>query len=258
MVKKSYSSFDEGKANSAFAKRLREEFLTDSVKVQQLADSLGCSTQAINQYKQGTSFPKMENLIKIAEFYNCSLDYLIGLSDVKSPEADLQSVCAYTGLSELSVSVLHNNAEYRNKHGEMDSLASFDTVEESEQYPYVNDGLLNAVNILLEFGNETDFFEMLLNYVYSDDIEFLDDNDRSGLSYSLKFRNGKVSSFDYQFLFDSSRLEALAMLQLQDSLRRIHKLCVPDFEQTLLGTRKRALKVLFEEMQEYQDDEESE
>lgn len=257
MPKKSYSSFIEEKANSTFAKRLREEFLTDSARVQQLADCLGCSTQAINQYKQGTSFPKMENLIKIAEFYNCSLDYLIGLSDVKSPEADLQSVCEFTGLSETAVSVLHNNAEYKNKYGETDSLAAFDTIEESQQFPYVNDRLLNAVNILLEYGYETAFFELLLNYIYSDDIEFLDDNDRSGLSYSLKFRNGKVSTLDYQFHLDSSQLEALAMLQLQDSIKNIRNLCAPDFENSLLGTRKRALKVLFEEMQEHQDDKES-
>ena len=258
MAKKSYSLFDEGKANSTFAKHLREDFLTDSAKVQQLADYLKCTPQAINQYKQGSSFPKMENLIKMAEFFNCSLDYLIGLSDVKSPVADLQAVCDYTGLSEVAVKVLHNNAEYKNKYGSIDSLAAFDTIEESEQYPYVNDRLLNAVNILLEYGYGTDFFDLLLNYVYSDDIEFLDDNGKTGLTYSLKFRNGRVSKLDYQFHFDSDRLEALAMLQLQDSLKKIRNLCVPDFDKTLLGIRRQALKVLYEELQEHKDDEESE
>ena len=152
MVKKSYSSFNEGKANSAFAKRLREEFLTDSVKVQQLADCLGCSTQAINQYKQGTSFPKMENLIKIAEFYNCSLDYLIGLSDVKSPDAEIQSVCEYTGLSQNAVKTLNSCTK--------SSLGSTHT------------NYSNVISILLEFAN-TGIFEQLSNFFYSDYITFI-------------------------------------------------------------------------------------
>ena len=56
----------------------------------ELANYLGCTVQAVNQYKNGTAFPKVENLIKIAEYYGVSLDYLVGLSDCKlrNPSAE--------------------------------------------------------------------------------------------------------------------------------------------------------------------------
>ena len=67
------------KAESPFAKRLRELVTNPAA----LKECLGCSQQAINQYKQGTAFPKTENLIKIADFYGVSVDYLLGRTDEK-------------------------------------------------------------------------------------------------------------------------------------------------------------------------------
>ena len=111
MPKTSYASFDEEKYHSAFATVLREEYLRTAEDVKKLADYLQISPQAVNQFKQGQNFPKTENLVKIAQYFNCSLDYLIGLSDVRSPDADVQAVCDYTGLSEKAVSHLHCTAD---------------------------------------------------------------------------------------------------------------------------------------------------
>ena len=71
-----------------------------------LANHLGCSVQAVNQYKLGTAYPKTENLIKIAQYYNVSIDYLIGLTDVKSPDASIRAISEATGLSERSLNIL--------------------------------------------------------------------------------------------------------------------------------------------------------
>ena len=48
-------------------------------------------------------------------------------------------------------------------------------VPSEPRFSYVTE---KAYDFLLEYGYETAFFELLLNYIYSDDIEFLDDNDR--------------------------------------------------------------------------------
>ena len=95
------------KANTSFAKRLRE--LIPSERVEELKEYLHCTPQAINQYKQGTAFPKTENLIKIAEFLGVSMDYLLGFSSVSSLDPDVKAVCQYTGLSEKNVQLLHEN-----------------------------------------------------------------------------------------------------------------------------------------------------
>lgn len=66
----------------------------------ELAEYLGCSIQAINQFKNGASFPKCDNLVKIALFYGVSIDYLFGLTDSRKPYL---SISEYTGLSEKAI-----------------------------------------------------------------------------------------------------------------------------------------------------------
>ena len=73
----------------------------------ELAENIGVSKAALSNYLVGNNFPSTERLLKIADFFNCSLDYLIGLSDTRSPNAEIQSICEYTGLSEEAIEVLH-------------------------------------------------------------------------------------------------------------------------------------------------------
>lgn len=87
------------KLSTPLAQRLNE-LITDS---NELKDFLGCSIQAINQYKLGISRPSLENLCKIAGFYGVSSDYLLGLSNTSSTEKNIQVTCKTTGLSEQAV-----------------------------------------------------------------------------------------------------------------------------------------------------------
>lgn len=98
-----YDSAIGDKANTKLSKRL-QNVISDP---KALAKHLGVSVQAINQYKQGTAFPKVENLIKIADYYNISIDYLIGITDTKNRDTTMQSACDFTGLSEDSIAFLN-------------------------------------------------------------------------------------------------------------------------------------------------------
>lgn len=109
MAKKKSAFSDAGvaeKANSALAKRLRE-LVTDTGA---LAEKLGCTVQAVNQYKQGTAKPQVDKLEIIADTYGVSVDYLLGRTDVASLDLDIANACAYTGLSEEAIKVLHSIA----------------------------------------------------------------------------------------------------------------------------------------------------
>lgn len=108
----SYDSNIADKANTILTKRLRD-LITDTSK---LREHLGCSAQAINQFKQGTAFPKTENLIKIADFYDVSVDYLLGITDTKSRNTTIQAICEYTGLSETAVIKLHLWKDVNDRH----------------------------------------------------------------------------------------------------------------------------------------------
>ncbi len=90
------------------ATRLRE-LLTDIGQVRQ---ALGVSSQAINQWKIGESRPSLENLCKIADMYNVSTDYLLGRTEVKSPDTSIQAVAQTIGLSESAVLKLREFVEH--------------------------------------------------------------------------------------------------------------------------------------------------
>ncbi|MFN6432223.1 HTH-type transcriptional regulator ImmR [Eubacterium callanderi] len=50
------------------------------------AKKLGISKTAYSHYETGTNLPSIPTLIEIARIFHCSLDYLVGLSDVKRVE----------------------------------------------------------------------------------------------------------------------------------------------------------------------------
>lgn len=88
-----------GKLSMPLAQRLNE-LITDT---NALKDHLGVSAQAVNQYRLGLARPSLENLCKIADFYNTSTDYLLGLSNTPSVKEDIQQACKTTGLSTAVV-----------------------------------------------------------------------------------------------------------------------------------------------------------
>lgn len=95
--------------NSPFAARLRE--LIGEKTQQEIAEKLNITRQSIGQWINGNTTPDIATLCKLADYFNVSADYLLCHTDVKSPNTDLQAVCAYTGLSENAIKTMHRSAE---------------------------------------------------------------------------------------------------------------------------------------------------
>lgn len=77
------------------------------LKQVELAQRLSVSRQIISYYETGARMPNTEDIVLLAEFFNTTTDYLLGVSDVSSTNIDLKAVCDYTGLSEKAVKALH-------------------------------------------------------------------------------------------------------------------------------------------------------
>ena len=75
------------------------------------AKFLEMSRQTVGFYLNGDRIPDALTLIKISEKCNVSADWIVGLSDIKTPNTSVQGACQCTGLSEEAVMVLHNNYE---------------------------------------------------------------------------------------------------------------------------------------------------
>lgn len=74
-----------------------------------LAISIGVQQETISAYESGKAMPTVETLLKICKFYNCSADFLLDLTSVKTPVKDLflhslspqeaELICKYRQLS---------------------------------------------------------------------------------------------------------------------------------------------------------------
>lgn len=77
----------------------------------EFARFLGISRPTVGFYESGQRIPDALVLRQIAEKCNVSADYLLGLTNEKTPEQDIQAICKKTGLSEKSVSRIISGKE---------------------------------------------------------------------------------------------------------------------------------------------------
>ena len=70
------------------------------------AEKIGTSQCTLSDFINGKRSIRSDTLKKLCEYYNVSSDYILGLSDVPSPNAETRAICEKTGLSEKTVSKL--------------------------------------------------------------------------------------------------------------------------------------------------------
>jgi len=78
----------------SFGKRLKQlrEERNPKIYQKELADAIGVSRQAITMWETGQRIPESETLQKLADFFNCSVDYLLGRTNVRS---EIETIAAH-------------------------------------------------------------------------------------------------------------------------------------------------------------------
>lgn len=76
-----YIIFEKRENMEIFCKRLRELRLEMEISTIKLAKALDVSSTAISRWENGKRTPNIEQLRKLALFFNVSSDYLLGLVD---------------------------------------------------------------------------------------------------------------------------------------------------------------------------------
>ena len=87
-----------------FTRRFRE--LQGERSNTEFADFLGLSRQTVGFYCNGDRLPDVITLMQIAEKCNVSTDYLLGRSDAKTADKNIQLACETTGLSVEAINAL--------------------------------------------------------------------------------------------------------------------------------------------------------
>lgn len=73
-----------------FAKKLNTLMQEKNLTKQSLSEKLGISRQAVSKIANGANMPTIDNLISIADYFNVSIDYLVGRNDHPQYEYYLQ------------------------------------------------------------------------------------------------------------------------------------------------------------------------
>ncbi len=104
-----------------FANRLRTLRQNRGISTRSLATAIGLKSHgAIAQFEKGTSLPAIDTLVKLAEYFEVTLDYLVGVTDIPYP------------IPPKLVNIINNTA---NPSELMDLLTEISQIERQES-PY--------------------------------------------------------------------------------------------------------------------------
>lgn len=71
--------------SSNFVERLDSLMFDNEISAIKLAKDLGISSTTITRYLQDKRAPSVETLVKLADYFHCSCDYLLGITDDCTP-----------------------------------------------------------------------------------------------------------------------------------------------------------------------------
>lgn len=144
--------------NNIFAVRLRELIKITGKKQQEIADSIGVSRQALNKWVNGETVPDIFSAAKIADLFNVSTDYLLGLSPTKSPDDKTKAACEVTGLEEEYIETLKAAVTERRKNRNKYEKTSIDAINALFYGITRQPDIISELTKLLEF--DIDLLEM--------------------------------------------------------------------------------------------------
>ena len=125
------------------------------------AEEIGIVASNLTKYKGQTNtdlqIPRMrvDSLIRIADYYGVSYDYLFGLIDTETRDPVIQDICDYTGLSKETVKKLHEGS-----HPTVGEISFESNISE-------------IINILVN-NSDVNFFEAVKNYLYAENVKVVE------------------------------------------------------------------------------------
>ena len=179
-----------------FSKRLALLLNRHGLTQSDLANMIGVSEGAVSGWLKGAE-PRINLFNEIANKLNVSADYLLGNTDIETPNIGLQAIHKKTGLSEESIK----------------SICSWNQ-KKDEYFSYSN--YLDFINTMLE---SPAFFNSLVNnyqnYLFSKELCRLIEFENPDIDFSTKHSGmpiftTEVSQEEYQKAHDKAERERVA------------------------------------------------
>ncbi len=112
---------------SVFSERIKELRVERGLTQGELAERLGIARNSIFSYETSRRVPDIDVLAKLAEFFEVTSDYLIGLEDCRTHEA--ADIHTHIGLNEESIAILHAAKTKLEKTHAVSDRIIFDTLD---------------------------------------------------------------------------------------------------------------------------------
>lgn len=91
----------------AVGERLNTILTQRNITQKELAEAIEVKPNVISYFCSGIRTPNSEQIIKISEYLNISVDYLLCRTDIETTDTTIQNICEYTGLTEKAVRLLN-------------------------------------------------------------------------------------------------------------------------------------------------------
>lgn len=90
-----------------YSKRIRNYLNENGITAKELNQKAGfASPSAVPELIKGTRDLSLDAAKKLCSVMNVSLDYLTGLTDVRTIDVKIRDICKYTGLSEKAIRII--------------------------------------------------------------------------------------------------------------------------------------------------------
>ncbi len=136
----------------SFAERLKELMNEKNLNAPALAKEIGTNRTTVSELLRGNYFPSTEHLVAMAEYFNCSADYLLGLVEFQPENGKYLPVKPFGERLQLCLREAHKS-EYR--------LQKDLNISASLTYNWLHGKTLPTVHSLIElskyFGVRVDF-----------------------------------------------------------------------------------------------------
>lgn len=146
-----------------------------------ICEQAGVGSGAMSDWLSDTKTANIDSLRKLAKYFDVSADWLLGLSEARSTDIDVQKICKKTGLSEGIVNYLTRHIEDQSMRS---PIKEFNKIFLPERLH----GLLFQLSILAENRNK---LKNLLEKANDEDF----DDITSAYSYLRLFRYEIIESF---------------------------------------------------------------
>lgn len=139
-----------------FSKRFNDELELQEIKQEKFSEDTDTSTGGISNYRRGKRLPESKLLPAMAKELGVSLDYLFGLTDLKTPDIENKAINNVTGLTDESIIKLKKYMDIVNSK---DSLLGFKQA--------ILDKFL-VINYLIAHEDDTNIFSLIADFLWDD------------------------------------------------------------------------------------------